>query len=224
MATISGYRKLAFLRLGDVVWTPVESNSPSAIADIVYLNGQFYAITVNAKLLIVDISNPRPKTIEFAEPPEDFDMYAKFYLVESVGELFMVAQDVYEAYESETSKIVTHETDGFDVYKFGFDNRKWTQVKRSLDNRALFVGFNASFAIFPSDNHLGCEPNCIYYTDIDTGGLLNNVLPNYKSRDGAGKDMGVFRMETEELDDHYVGPDIISRVCAPLWICPSFSL
>ncbi|XP_043721478.1 putative F-box protein At5g55150 [Telopea speciosissima] len=214
MAIISEYNKLAFLRLGDEVWTPVDSHI--GIAEVMYLNGQFYAITNRGKLLIVDISNPHPKTIEFAETPEEMvDVCARFYLVESVGELFMVAQDVYEGDESTTVETLVHETDGFDVFKFNFDNRKWTQVKSSLDNRALFVGFNSSFAIFPSNNHLGCEPNCIYFTDVDICGLW---------RKGAGKDMGLFRMETEEVDDHYVGPDIFSRVCPPLWICPSFSL
>ncbi|XP_043705362.1 F-box protein At2g26160-like [Telopea speciosissima] len=210
MAICSEFRKLAFLRLGDEVWTPVESDN--GIYDVVYFNGQFYAITYGGELLIVDISSPHPKTIEFAKHGEGINIGGYLYLVESVGELFLVAQEIYVDCASATNNNGIHETDGFDVYKFNFDNRKWTQVKNSLDNRALFVGFNDSFTIFPSKNHLGCEPNCIYFTDIDLYGLM---------KDGAGHDMGVFRMDTEEFDDHYVGPDIFTRVCAPLWICPS---
>ncbi|XP_043705369.1 putative F-box protein At5g55150 [Telopea speciosissima] len=210
MAIFSEYRKLAFLRLGDEVWTPLDSDN--GIYDVVYFNGQFYAITYGGVLLIVDISSPHPKTIEFAERGEGINICAELHLVVSVGELFIVAQEIDVETETPENKNGIHETVGFDVYKFNFDNRKWTQVKSSLDNRALFVGFSDSFSIFPSKNHLGCESNCIYFTDIDLYGLM---------KDGAGHDMGVFRMETEEFDDHYVGPDIFTRVCAPLWICPS---
>ncbi|XP_043705358.1 putative F-box protein At5g55150 [Telopea speciosissima] len=210
MAIIGDYMKLAFLRLGDEVWTPVDSHI--GIANVVYLNGQFYAINNKGELLIVDISSHQPKTIELAKPPEDLNTYAYFYLVELVGELFMLARDVFEGDESKKFGDYIHETEGFDVYKFNYDNRKWTQVTKSLDNHALFVGDNSSFAVLPSNHlHLGCEPNCIYFTDDDTFGLR-------KGR--GGKDMGVFRMETEEVDDHYVGPDILSRICTSLWICP----
>ncbi|XP_043702870.1 putative F-box protein At5g55150 [Telopea speciosissima] len=123
MVIFSEFKKLAFLRLGDEVWTPLDSHR--GITDVVNFNGQFYAITHQGKLLIVDISSPHPKTIEFAEPAERINIYAKFYLVESVGELFMVEQDVYEACEPPTSDNHIHETDGFDVYKFNFDNKKW---------------------------------------------------------------------------------------------------
>ncbi|XP_043705409.1 putative F-box protein At5g55150 [Telopea speciosissima] len=209
MAIFSEFRKLAFLRLGDEVWTPLDSDN--GIYDVIYFNGQFYAITYRGELLIVDISSPHPKTIEFAEHGEGINTCAELHLVELVGELFIVAQEINVENELISGNNI-HETVGFDVYKFNFDNRKWTQVKSSLDNRALFVGFNDSFTIFPSNNHLGCEPNCIYFTDVDLYGLMEN---------GAGHDMGVFRMETQEFDDHYVGPDILTRVCAPLWICPS---
>ncbi|XP_043704443.1 F-box protein At2g26160-like [Telopea speciosissima] len=203
MAIITGCKTLSFLRLGDEVWTPIDSKG---IDDVIYFNGQFYAIDATGKVWMVDISSPQPKMIEFAEPGDDINIYAYFYLVESAGELFMLARDLYEGEGDQLMRI--HETDGFDVYKFNFDNRKWMEVK-SLDNRALFVGANTSFAIFPS-NHLQCEPNCIYYTDDYPQGL----------KEGGGNDMGVFRLETEEIDDHYVGPDILSRISTPLWICP----
>ncbi|XP_042503588.1 putative F-box protein At5g55150 [Macadamia integrifolia] len=217
MGIFSQWRKLAFLRLGDEVWTPVYTPKGTGINDVVYLNGQFYAIADGGKLVIVDISCPDPKTIEISEPPEDYDICAMSYLVESEGELFLLARILYLGYVQppKGKKQFVRETDGFNVYKFNFDDKKWTKVK-SLDNRAFFVGTNASFAIFPT-NHSGCESNCIYYTDDDTYSLMTDS----SIKGGAGKDMGVFRMETEELDDHYDGPNIRTYICAPFWICPS---
>ncbi|XP_042503453.1 putative F-box protein At5g55150 [Macadamia integrifolia] len=210
MAIYSEDRKLAFLRLGDEVWTPVDTHEGIAnfvdghvrITDVIYFNGQFYAITKRGELLIVDISSSHPKTIEFAEPPEGVDDFVDFYLVESVGELFMLAWVVYVGGEWTSPS-------WFDVYKFNFDNRMWTKVK-SLDNRALFVGDNASFTIFPS-NHLGCEPNCMYFADDDLFGGCEKVR--------AGRDMGVYQTETKKVD--YRSPDILSSICAPIWINPS---
>ncbi|XP_042506563.1 putative F-box protein At5g55150 [Macadamia integrifolia] len=211
MGIFSEYRKLAFLRLGDEVWTPVYTPQ-GGINDVIYMNGQFYAIADEGKLVIVDISKPDPKTIEIAEPPKDYDIGARPYLVELEGELFLVGRGIFVEYvgvecnEPQSAR----ETEDFEVYKFSFDDKKWTKVE-SLDNRALFVGANASFAIF-SSNHPGCEPNCIYFTDDGAYGLM---------KDTARKDMGLFRMEIGEFDEHYVGPDILTCVCAPLWISPS---
>ncbi|XP_042485680.1 putative F-box protein At5g60060 [Macadamia integrifolia] len=161
MGIFSEWKKLTFLRLGDEVWTPVYTPKGIGMTDVVYLNGQFYAFTYHGKLVLVDISSSDPKTIDIAEPPEGFDSsFSQSYLVESVGELFLVAS---------------------------FDDNKWTQVK-SLDNRALFVGSNASFAILPS-NHSECESNCIFYTD---DGLYSLMI-------GVASDMGMFDVETEDF-------------------------
>ncbi|XP_042506386.1 putative F-box protein At5g55150 [Macadamia integrifolia] len=220
MGIFSEWRKLAFLRLGDEAWTPVYTPKGDGITDVVYLNGQFYGFSNRGKLVIVDISSPDPKTIEIAGLPEGRSAAGDFYLVESVGELFMLARSVYMGYvgyyEGDEDEDVSyiHETDEFEVYKFNFDNMNWTLVK-NLDNRAIFVGVNASFAIFPS-NHSGCKPNCIYFTDDNPYGLVKDSL-----LEGAGKDMGVFGMETGKVDYYDKVPDMLSRICAPLWICPS---
>ncbi|XP_042504676.1 putative F-box protein At5g55150 [Macadamia integrifolia] len=220
MGIFSEWGKLAFLRMGDEVWTHV-CTPKAGFHDIVYLNGQFYAFSRKGKLVMVDISCPDPKTIEIAGLPEGRNAAGQFYLVESVGELFMLARSVYMGYvgyyegDEDEDESYIYETNEFEVYKFNFDNMNWTLVK-NLDNRAIFVGVNASFAIFPS-NHSGCEPNCIYFTDDNSYGLMKDS----RLEGGAGKDMGVFRMETGKVDYHYKVPDMLSRICAPLWICPS---
>ncbi|XP_042485696.1 putative F-box protein At5g55150 [Macadamia integrifolia] len=213
MGIFSEFRRLSFMRLGDEVWTHVYTpREEGCITDVVYLNGQFYGFTSLGKLVIVDISSPDPKTIEIAEPPDGRSNSAEFYLVESVGELFMIAREVYVEYNGVecNERQYVRDTDLFEAYKFNFDDSKWTKVK-SLDNRAIFVGVNASFAIFPS-SYSECEPNCIYFTDDGLYGLMKET---------PRKDMGVFWIETEEFDDHYIGPEILSRICGPLWICPS---
>ncbi|XP_042505625.1 uncharacterized protein LOC122082219 [Macadamia integrifolia] len=97
MGMFSKHCKLAFLRLGDEIWTPIYTPEGIGISDVIYMNGQFYALSDEGKLVIVDISSPDPKTIEFAEPPECYNQCTHFYnphfyLVESVGELFMLAR------------------------------------------------------------------------------------------------------------------------------------
>ncbi|KAJ4977914.1 hypothetical protein NE237_008694 [Protea cynaroides] len=231
MAISSKFNTLAFSRLGDKVWTAIEGEI--AFRDTIYFKGQFYGVHCSGRLFICDICSPQPKTIEFSSSPLGILKYDNSFLVESLGELFMVGQEIHDDFDleednedyldddySDSGEDIDNYSDldeypsgygttkGFDVYKFNFDNRKWMQVK-SLENCAFFVGNNTSLAIFPSNQYPGCEPNCIYFTDSSDQGSYYET---------SGHDMGVFRMDTRKIQPHYVGLDIFSRICNPLWV------
>ncbi|KAJ4952207.1 hypothetical protein NE237_029039 [Protea cynaroides] len=198
MAISSQFNTLAFLRLGDKVWTPIDS--PLGFCDIIYFNGQFYAVNTSGRLFICDIYT--------------------YFLVESLGELFLIGQgndhpdfdehgynNPDEPVNENTGGYETKGFFGFGVYKFNFDNRKWTHV-RSLENRTFFVGNNTSLAVFPSNQCPGCEPNCIYFIDSYHDSFYY----------GAAHDMGVSWINPRGIQPQYVGRRIFSKICTPLWV------
>ncbi|KAJ4978143.1 hypothetical protein NE237_008923 [Protea cynaroides] len=121
----------AFSRLGDEVWTAIESLVD--FYNVIYLNGQFYVVDGRGKLFTYHISNLEPKKILFAEPEENVyidDKHFFFILYKSMGKLFLVYRDIIHFY-----------------YDFNFENLECTMVK-NFDNRSLFQGNNNFFFIF----------------------------------------------------------------------------
>ncbi|XP_074276078.1 putative F-box protein At5g55150 [Silene latifolia] len=146
---------LAFWKSGDKEWTLLNTHN-SIFFDITFYKGEFYAVEQHGKIIAMGNSSPpaRPRLVadlEFQCTSPDLS-----YLVESNGVLLLVLRELedYDAY--------TLELGCFTVCEIDVDTGEATE-KKSLGNRALFLGHNSSFSVEASPPI--CKPNCIYYTD-----------------------------------------------------------
>ncbi|GMH10706.1 hypothetical protein Nepgr_012547 [Nepenthes gracilis] len=208
MAVYLDYRKMAFLKLGDEAWTPLEC-SPRPIEDIMLFNGNFFAIDCSQNMLVFDSTGSHTRTIEFTSPPsiDELDYEAK-YLIELKGEICMVVRCLYETRVTDTP---CWRTWGFSVLKFDVCTENWKAVK-SLDGCCLFLGNNNSFAVQAS----GCpgfRSGCIYFTD-DYFGLYNTT---------SSYDMGIYSFEDHRIEPYPVEQPPLFVYSLPLWFKPSIN-
>ncbi|KAF9609344.1 hypothetical protein IFM89_015599 [Coptis chinensis] len=81
---------LAFCKIGDKTWTPIIASEGRDYMDVINYNKKFYAIYY---LGGCDIVNPENQTIiEYALPPSEERYYRHMSIVETKGELFLVAR------------------------------------------------------------------------------------------------------------------------------------
>ncbi|PIA42711.1 hypothetical protein AQUCO_02000278v1 [Aquilegia coerulea] len=210
MVIYSQFRKLAFARPGDESWTAIEIPK-EAHKDVICFKDQFYAVTVWGKLeKICEIDTPQPRTVDFMPPPEDVKSSENFYLLEMCGDLHLVVR-IFDQDESAPEGVFRYKTKMFEVYKLDFDSMKWIELF-DLGDYALFVGTNASFAVLTCDNP-EIKRNSIYFTDDQDD--------CYRNGDGGGHDMGIFDFPNETFERFYLGDDIYSSYCPPLFFIPS---
>ncbi|KAF8369923.1 hypothetical protein HHK36_032042 [Tetracentron sinense] len=207
--------KLAFAKPGDEGWTTIDTWS-SSYADIIYYRERFYAVNFKGHIMVCDVEGPNPTEASVIArlPEEILGIPCKVYLVESLGKLLVVSREttppefVNRGTEEEA---LLYQTMEFRVAELDVSNGKWVEVK-NLGDRAMFLGHNSSICVAVSD-FPRCKANCIYFTDDHQEGYLN-------SRDGGGKDMGLFNLEDGSIELHYKG-DSWSRLSPPMWVLPS---
>ncbi|KAF3956596.1 hypothetical protein CMV_018288 [Castanea mollissima] len=89
MAIYSCYRKLAFAKPGDHVWSEIRLDNTvgTGFSDITYFNGDFFIAKCTGQLLVCDFSGIDPVAIEFAPSPPGVADEARYllYLVDLGG-------------------------------------------------------------------------------------------------------------------------------------------
>ncbi|KAJ0669063.1 hypothetical protein HanPI659440_Chr17g0696811 [Helianthus annuus] len=87
--------------------------------------------------------------------------------------------------------------------------RQWKVVENhKFGNKAVFIGFNSSFAI---DGGEGVKPNCIYF--IDDLYEPYRLLPN-----GGGGDVGIYHMLNGRTENVFESQESVFRSSPPLWL------
>ena len=204
MAIYSCYRKLAFAKPGDQVWSPIgPDNIIGGFSDITYFKGDFYIAKCTDQLLVCDFSGSDPIAVEFAPSPPGLPNGVK-YVVDLEGELCMVFRYIDIA---ETQSNVSFETKTFEVYKLDMCTKTWKQME-SLGDWSLFVGNNYTFSVRGFDNP-EFRSNCIYFTH-DYSQFSDQI---------GGIDSGVYDCKGDEINPLPVSLDLYS-VTPPLWITP----
>ncbi|KAF9625449.1 hypothetical protein IFM89_022846 [Coptis chinensis] len=204
-----GCNSLAFARPGDETWTPMLCHT-KAVFDALYFNGQFYAVNSWGFVHLCDTYGlPRSQSTIFARPPPNVKGVDRFYILELQGELHLVVR-VLDFGTDMPAIEFQHllKTKLIEVYKCDFCTRKWEKLQ-NLGDHAIFIGSNNSVSLKASD-YPGCKPSCIYFTDDH----------NEASGRLVGHDMGIFNMDTGEIERLYEGDDSLSRYSPPVWITP----
>uniref|UniRef100_A0A5B6ZKT9 F-box domain-containing protein n=1 Tax=Davidia involucrata TaxID=16924 RepID=A0A5B6ZKT9_DAVIN len=208
MAIYGDNSYLALAKPGYESWVSLQDDGNARFHDIVCFKDQIFGIRLDGTLVLCEIEGPDPpKTSDFALPHEEVDGWESIYLVESAaGELLMVLRLnlMVEDYEQ------CYKTDGFDVYKFDFSTRKWTELL-DLGDQTLFLGANYSMSFTASD--LNCKANSIYFAD-------DNWFFWHKWEGGGGHDMGICNMEAMTSEPFYLGDDSRSHFSPPTWVMP----
>ncbi|XP_060206847.1 F-box protein At2g26160-like isoform X2 [Lycium barbarum] len=215
---------LSFWRPGDLLWTrikkPIYFRHSS---DVVYFRGHFYVVDYSGCVRVCDVAGSEPtKSYITAQVTPWLD--GKYYILESLGSLFVVLQDgVNIRYvkddgkrfspceDDEKKTSYTYRTRNFLVFQIDLDACRATPTRDSGD-RAFFLGANASLSVQASQ-FPGIKPNHIYFTD--------NCLDAYIHFEGGGLNMGVFNIADGSIQPHYEGVSL-SRVCPPIWVTPTF--
>lgn len=209
MAIYSDCGKIAFTRpidKGWSQWTPLECANFS-IHDIIYYNGNIYAVESYCDVLVFNFSGSLLKTIPFEGWEEGNVLdYDDNYLVECGGEIYMVVRCFYDTRNADTPFLKTWR---FLVYKLDKCTDKWEKVD-GLGNWSVFLGSNNSFSILAS-NDSRCRKNCIYFTDDHYGWF--NTPGSY--------DMGIYDLDNGKLEPYLLGNASQYVYSVPLWIRPS---
>ncbi|KAH0697874.1 hypothetical protein KY289_015356 [Solanum tuberosum] len=222
------FERLSLWRPGDLLWTRIWIPTHIGhISDVVYFSGHFYAVTFGRCVLVCDVVGTQlTKVYSVAHLAPWTD--GKNYILESLGSLFVVAQQIVDTRyvkgdresippthipggDDEEEKICTHRTRKFLVFRIDLSSCKAIPIM-DLGDQAFFLGANASFSIQASQ-FPGIKPNCIYFTDNWIGAYLF-------FKKGCGLDMGVFNLADGSIEPLYDGISV-SRVCPPIWVTPN---
>ncbi|KAJ8547919.1 hypothetical protein K7X08_021155 [Anisodus acutangulus] len=180
LALIQGYpRTFAFWRPGSKSFTSVDSTIPyCAFSDVTWHDGHFYGVSFMGNIVILDFTSDYYLTtaarVITSHIPPRVACSNKVYIVYSMGELLVINRDGCHNFEEGDDSYGVKQ---FRVYKI--NDSSYEEVK-DLGNRALFLGFSATFAVEPPP---GCQGNRIYFTD--------DCREAYFCMErGGGKDMG----------------------------------
>lgn len=195
MLTIHVSGKLAMFRHGNKKLMIID-DIPSPCDDLVFFNGDFYAVDKTGRTVVVAIGSPPVLSLV----ADSVFGGGKKSLVESNGELLMV--DTY-------FDVVVHGIMGkavsFKVFKLDQIRHVWVEVD-NLGDRILFLGEKSSFSAAASE-FCGCAGNCIYYTN-------SFFFPRYQE-DDAYTGIGIFNLENGNTSPLSSFPDYAKVIWPP---------
>lgn len=91
MVIEGSYHFVSFWRPGDLLWTRITKPYFGRNSDVVYFNGNFYAVDYSGSIQVCDVNGSEPaksRVLVQLEPWVD----CKYYILESLGSLFVVVQ------------------------------------------------------------------------------------------------------------------------------------
>ncbi|KAM7524045.1 hypothetical protein LguiA_013947 [Lonicera macranthoides] len=160
VAICGEYGRLAWCKLNDKKWTPLEnSGGPPRFQDVIFHNNKLHALNCRGKLLVFDSIGPNPEVKEIAKAPFYYATDSMYLVKDSENELIMVCRYVDLI---QKGSIVNEHTECFKVYKHDPINFSWVKVN-TIGDDMLFLGFNSSLAI-SSVGFPGYKGNRIYFT------------------------------------------------------------
>ncbi|RWR94719.1 putative F-box protein [Cinnamomum micranthum f. kanehirae] len=209
--------KLAFCRIGDNVWTHVSSSTREAYFDVIYYNGQFYAIAFRGRLGVVHIDTTHPY-VEILTELIIVDRFYPYLVADSASKsLFIVlrscAENRIQQYPHISMSFIT--TSDFKVFEIGLeetgDYKKNPVELESLGDRVIFLGRNPSM-IFLASQFRGLEGNRIYFTDDRMERFGHEIPLKFV-------DVGIFNMEDKSVQKLF-----LTKAChsssPPIWVMP----
>ncbi|KAJ0435775.1 hypothetical protein HanIR_Chr17g0897091 [Helianthus annuus] len=210
-------RTIGFCQPGDVSWTRI-NGWEGHLFDILYhrMRKRLYVVATMGTIYECDVTNDVlcPKTLSRVTtfPGKEFGCSCVpwAYLLEwGCDSLLMVTRERYyfKKHDDEYGRYGPYRTSRFQCFVFGLDDGKWSKIA-SLGGKAVFVGFNSSFAI---DGGEGVKPDCIYFTD--------DLYEPYRGLpEGGGGDVGIYHMFNDRIETLFESQESVFRSSPPLWL------
>ncbi|KAF4349710.1 hypothetical protein F8388_026212 [Cannabis sativa] len=212
----STHNRLSLWRSGNSSWKKIRIlPGHTFFHDVALFEGRFYAVDRNRRVFALTLDHPDPVASlilhlnlpKWEAPfvnPYDIEM---LFLVESEGSLLVVQGNRQWWGEGR------HETTEFRVFEVDVNDSAFRKVL-DLGDRALFVADNSSSFSIKASEFEGCKCNCVYFAD-DFGKLDKCGVRN--------KDIGIFHLESGEIEHLFRLENTKSNYLAPLWVQqPSF--
>ncbi|OVA08552.1 Protein of unknown function DUF295 [Macleaya cordata] len=202
----------------------VLSSSPTSLNEdyvVVAIHNFFsprLAYYYKGSVAICDLSGLSPLVTVIEPPlpndaPQVGDALGIYLVVDSFGELLLVARFCFCGYDSECDSDVLR-TYGFYVFKLDLSEPVWVEVE-SIGDHMLFVGRNSSLCLLATD-FSGCDGNCIYFVDD-----YSELGAAYDFQPGI-HDNGVYNIEdcsTKPLPSCTRKSRMLSA--SPIWVTPN---
>ncbi|KAK4350536.1 hypothetical protein RND71_029849 [Anisodus tanguticus] len=224
MVIEGGVSLLSFWRPGDLRWIRIsgDPNTGYASHDVTYFNGHFYAVDSLARVVVCDVAGTEPTKSQIVAqlPLVHPDQFGQFYILESLGSLFVVSRHGVNIrpvkYDCERIPLtllpeegfleedLTYGTTDFHVFQIDLAAGKVTET-RELGDMAFFLVANASHSVQASQ-FPGIKPNHIYFTD-------DYFITYINYKEGGGLDMGVFNLGDGSIQHHYDGVSLSRQSC-----------
>ncbi|XVF68001.1 hypothetical protein PTKIN_Ptkin10aG0167500 [Pterospermum kingtungense] len=150
LLSVSDYGRLAMLKSSDQRWTKIHRDTSfRRYDDVIFYKGNFYAVDSDGRTLVVGLDSETSVVGEPVGVPVNGGR--RKYLVESKGELFLVA--MY------SSLVIGRPR----VFKFDEVGKEWIEVN-NLNDRVLFLGIGCAFAALAEDLSV-CRGNFIVFVN-----------------------------------------------------------
>ncbi|XP_043700341.1 F-box protein SKIP23-like [Telopea speciosissima] len=245
---VTNQRWLAYWKPGADRWSTIDDEQWVCFEDIIFYKGLLYAVSNHGHVVTYDFTSSSEKTNSIPIPipiGKEISGWERricdmSYLVESLGELFLVLRHYKWRYEDDEEvdidnsedadyykDIVVHppfksKTIKFWVRKLDDEENKpakWIPIQSIGDDRILFLGNNSSISVSAQEFEFPeccCKGNSIYFNDDHDYGPFEAPQNGYH-------DMGVFNFETRRvesfLDDQSSSPPPILRT-PTFWFTP----
>jgi hypothetical protein len=155
---------LSYARVGDPEWTWINANKDCRrYQDILYSNsdGLFYGVRGMGEIDSINLNGPSAEVKPIFKPIISYQAHSRYIVRAPWGDFLQIwRHDRYTYKENGKMERVAAK---FFVYKVDFVEQKLVETD-SLQDHALFIGFNSSF-LLPLKDFPTLIPNSIYHTD-----------------------------------------------------------
>ncbi|KAJ8628737.1 hypothetical protein MRB53_022060 [Persea americana] len=225
VVVIYGVGSLAFCRIGDEVYTEIESGIGADAEDVIYHKGQFYTLSVVYDIYILHIEEGNNPHGEKLTEKLEFNPLASMvfgYLVPDVltDSMFVIIRDINLIQHTSELDTCLAQTCHFRIYGVTLEEgaqarmlKKFEEVE-SLGDRTLFLGHNSSIVVMASQ-FPGFKGNRIYFAD--------DYMEHYCANPYGCRDLGVYSLEEGTVEELFI--DRFHPIQSPpLWIAtPPYS-
>ncbi|CAL9090354.1 unnamed protein product [Musa acuminata var. zebrina] len=212
--------EIAYAKAGGDKWNLLQTTSTQnrSYEDIMYHNGKFYCITVEAEVFAFDLSGVSPTVTVVAERTSlgltYFDyhipcfgviqIYGKYLACSSTGELFLIFRREVLCHESLGWK-------GIMVWRYNPQRQPCWEAVKNLGNKSLLIGINNAISI-STENFRGARRDCVYFTEA----LVRTIVDD---RPEFILSIGVFDVERGKWAR--ANSQLESHSQPPIWFTPS---
>ncbi|CAL9129939.1 unnamed protein product [Musa textilis] len=212
--------EIAYAKAGGDKWNLLQTTSTQnrSYEDIMYHDGKFYCMTVDAEVFAFDLSGVSPTVTLVAESMPlgltHFDyhipcsrlrhIHSKYLACSSTGELFLVLRHVILSYESLGWKAIM-------VWRYNPRRQSRWEAVKTLGNRSLLLGINNAISI-PSENFPGALRDCVYFTAAPVRTTVNGSTEIIHSIVVSDVEQGRWARANSQLQPHLL---------PPVWFTPS---